>query len=225
MNDLANQSDQWGRSFRRAWRQASPLEQEAARTAAASPDQAARSLSDAIGHALQLAVYAAEDWHRLQTQQAQAEHKRQEAGAVQGAIRRAADELRKGRMTQEQSEKYLRQATMDAARDTERQASMQAPPDDAGGRQVAIEHVARDRFMKARRHLADQLAETHRKLAAAPKDAADAPNRQIAMQVDRTLSRIDELFLDNKAVHDPVAPQPKTADAHQEDGTCPTPRG
>jgi hypothetical protein len=45
------------------------------------------------------------------------------------------------------------------------------------------------------------------------------------MQVDRTLSRIDELFLDNKAVHDPVAPQPKTADAHQEDGTCPTPRG
>lgn len=224
MSDIARPSDPWGRGFRRAWRQASPLAQEAARTAAASPEQAARSLSEAIAHALQLAVYAAEDWHRFQAQQAQAEQKRQEAGAVQDAIRRATDELRRGRMTQEQSEKYLRQATMDAARDAERQASMQAPPDDAGGGQAAAAQAAGDRFMAARRRLADQLAETHRRPWAAPKDAAEASNRRISMQIDLTLSRIDELFLANKAVHDPVAPQPKTAADHQENATCPTPR-
>lgn len=228
MNDHVNQSDQWGLSFRVAWRRAAPLAQEAARKAAASPEQAARSLSEAIGHALQLAVYAAEDWHRLQAQHAQAGQKGQEGG-VQGAIRRATDELRKGRMTPEQSEKYLRQATEDAARDAERRASMHAPADDAAGTHIVIEQAAKERFRTARRRLAIQLAETHRKLAAnpdtaAPKDAAETSNLRLAMRIDHTLSHIDELFLDSKAAHDPVAPLPGSAADHQEDAACPTPR-
>ena len=89
---------------------------------------------------------------------------------------------------------------------------------------AAAAQAAADRFMAARRRLADQLAETHRKPAAAPMDAAEASNRRISMQIDLTLSRIDELFLANKAVHDPVAPQPQTAGGHQENATCPTPR-
>lgn len=229
MNDHASQ---WGRSFRLAWRQATPLAQEAARKAAASPEQAARSLSDAIGHALQLAIYAAEDWHRLQEQHAQGAQK-QQAAAFPGPIRRAMDEFRKGRMTPEQSERHLRQAAQEAASDMERQASMHLP----AGEDTAM-HVARERFGSARQRLAGQMAETQRKLNAAAPAAgtqdggAEAQNQvrdqvsnhRLAMQLDATLSRIDELFLPNKAAHDPVAPLPDASDGRQEDTPCPMPR-
>lgn len=196
----------WGAPFRCAWERAVSGGRLAAREAVLGPDKAAGLLSDAIAHTLQRILYAAQDMQRGK--------KTDEAGIpVPGAtvLRRVMDDIRQGRIAPERSEKHLQQAARAAAEQA--QSTEPALEDEAFRRNET--RLAAQRFADLRARLNEQLAVEHQRMIAqgSPADRDDKTaelqrNVEFARTLVQAFARIDDMFLESKAVDDPSVPLP-----------------
>jgi hypothetical protein len=217
----------WGQPFQAAWRHATPVSQAAARKAVLSPEQAARSLSDEISHSLQLLMYAAED---MQRHDAIARQNASGATMSSNVIRQAMDDVRKGRVPAERSEKHLQQAIREADKLAQSATVPSLTPALGNPAGVTV------RYRSLRRQLEDQIADAHSRFRAATGDVdsnnamADSPsslpNTQLASVIVDALVTINTIFLEHKSVDDPVAPLPQPASPPSQEANvvCLTPR-
>lgn len=216
----------WGQPFQSAWRHATPVSQAAARKAVLSPEQAARSLSDEISHSLQLLMYAAED---MQRQDAIARQNGPGTTMSSNVIRQAMDDVRKGRVPAERSEKHLQQAIREADKLAQSPNVLSLTPASGNPASVTV------RYRSLRRQLEDQIADAHSRFRAATGDAnsnnamagsSSLPNTQLASVIVDALVTINTIFLEHKSVDDPVAPLPQPASPPSQEANvvCLTPR-
>ncbi len=161
-------------------------------------------MSELLAHSLQLVMFAAQDLQRHQVRANDISS--DDPGADdQNRLRRAMDDIRKGRVAPERVEKHLRDAVKEASKRTL----------SAGSATIATlpsaTSSALERFRELRQGLEDQLADVHQQLiAAAGKCDSDAGRQATAL--GEALAMLNTVLLD-KAVDSPVAPLPATAPA------------
>lgn len=190
----------WGAPFRSAWERGTDGGRRAAREAVQSPEKAAGLLSDSIAHTLQRVLYAAQDMQRGSKSNKATES----AGAT--ALLRVMDDIRQGRIAPERSEKHLQQAARAAA---EHARSPEPPSNDEASRRNEM-RLAAQRFADLRARLNVQMMLEHQRMTEQGNPDMQR-NAGFAEALVQAFAKIDDLFLQNKAVDDPAVPLPGQA--------------
>jgi hypothetical protein len=216
----------WGGAFQLAWRRANSSAQSAARQAAASPQEAAGLLSDAVVHTLQLALYAGQDLQRMRASEAH-ENATPTYAPDLSAITRALQEVQQGHMTAERAQRHIQRAALEASQqltDKLRNGPAAVPAEGLARRDAGLERetIMRLKFVKSRDQLHAQFAELDGSISRRARPIAsgdngsrgDGPdgNLEFAVRLGSAFRNLDKMFLQGKEVDSPVAPAPAARD-------------